>query len=136
MSSNEKNGLLRVLQGEDLGTLLSTRQEALTARKQWLAGRLVPKGAVVLDDGAVKVLRDSGRSLLPVGVTAVKGEFRRGDLVTCTDQKGREIARGLINYSSEETERIKGCSSKELEKRLGYIDEPELMHRDNFVITG
>jgi glutamate 5-kinase len=136
MSSNEKNGLLRVLQGEALGTLLSTRQEALTARKQWLAGRLVPKGTVVLDDGAVKVLRESGRSLLPVGVTAIKGVFRRGDLVTCMDQKGREIARGLINYSSEETEKIKGCSSKELEKRLGYIDEPELMHRDNLVITG
>jgi glutamate 5-kinase len=90
---------------------------------------------VVLDDGAVKVLRESGRSLLPVGVTDVKGTFRRGDLVTCMDQKGREVARGLINYSSEETERIKGCSSKELEKRLGYIDEPELMHRDNLVIT-
>jgi glutamate 5-kinase len=136
MSSQEKNGLLRVLRGEALGTLLSTRQEALTARKQWLAGRLVPKGTVVLDDGAVKVLRESGRSLLPVGVTAIKGVFRRGDLVTCADQKGREIARGLINYSSEETEKIKGCSSKELEKRLGYIDEPELMHRDNLVITG
>lgn len=136
MSSREKNGLLRVLQGEALGTLLSTRQEALTARKQWLAGRLIPKGTVVLDDGAVKVLRESGRSLLPVGVTAVKGTFRRGDLVTCSDQKGREIARGLINYSSEETEKVKGCSSKELEKRLGYIDEPELMHRDNLVITG
>jgi glutamate 5-kinase len=136
MASREKNGLLRALQGEALGTLLYTRQEALTSRKQWLAGRLVPKGMVVLDDGAVKVLRESGRSLLPVGITAVKGAFRRGDLVTCTDQKGREIARGLINYSSEETEKIKGCSSKELEKRLGYIDEPELMHRDNLVITG
>lgn len=136
MSSREKNGLLRALQGEPLGTLLFTRQETWTARKQWLAGRLVPKGSVTLDDGAVKVLRESGRSLLPVGVTAVKGKFRRGDLVTCIDQKGREIARGLINYSSEETEKIKGCSSKELEKRLGYIDEPELMHRDNLVITG
>lgn len=136
MSSREKNGLLRALQGEPLGTLLFTQQEAWTARKQWLAGRLVPKGSVTLDDGAVKVLRESGRSLLPVGVTAVKGKFRRGDLVTCTDQKGREIARGLINYSSEETDKIKGCSTKELEKRLGYIDEPELMHRDNLVITG
>lgn len=136
MSSREKHGLLRALQGESLGTLLFTQQETWTARKQWLAGRLVPKGSVTLDDGAVKVLRESGKSLLPVGVTAVKGKFRRGDLVTCIDQKGREIARGLINYSSEETDKIKGCSTKELEKRLGYIDEPELMHRDNLVITG
>ncbi|HEY3487858.1 MAG TPA: glutamate 5-kinase [Gammaproteobacteria bacterium] len=135
MSGREQHGLLRVLQGEPLGTLLSTEQESLTARKQWLAGKLIPKGNVILDDGAVKVLRDSGRSLLPVGVTAIKGSFRRGDLVTCTDKEGREVARGLINYSAEETEKIKGCSSKELEQRLGYIDEPELIHRDNLVIT-
>jgi glutamate 5-kinase len=136
LSGREKNGLLRVLRGESLGSLLFTQQETLNARKQWLGGRLVPKGSVVVDDGAVKVLRESGRSLLPVGVTAVKGGFRRGDLVTCVDQKGREIARGLINYSGEETDKIKGCSTKELEKRLGYINEPELIHRDNLVITG
>lgn len=135
LSGREPQGLLRALQGETLGTLLSTHQEPLNARKQWLAGKLIPKGAVVLDDGAVKVLRESGRSLLPVGVTGVQGQFRRGDLVKCIDTGGREIARGLINYNADETGKIKGCSSKELEKRLGYIDEPELIHRDNLVIT-
>ena len=135
LSGRTENSIQRLLGGEHLGTLLTTEQGMLSARKQWLAGRLVPKGVIVLDNGAVKVLKEKGRSLLPVGVTAVQGEFRRGDLVKCVDEQWQEIARGLINYSSMETARIKGCSSKKVEKELGYIDEPELIHRDNLVIT-
>lgn len=136
MSGHEDAGLSRLLTGgERPGTLLTATQGPVSARKQWLAGRLVPKGVVTLDDGAVKVLCESGRSLLPVGVTGVRGEFRRGDLVKCADGNGREIGRGLINYSAAETGRIKGHASGELESILGYIDEPELIHRDNLVIT-
>ncbi len=135
MSGSLENGLHRLLNGEHQGTLITATQGALSARKQWLAGRLVPKGLVVLDNGAVKVLQEKGRSLLPVGVTAVQGEFLRGDLVKCVDSNWQEIARGLINYSSSETSQIKGLSSKKVEKTLGYIDEPELIHRDNLVVT-
>lgn len=136
MSGQTDNGLHRlVMDGESLGTLLTAAQGPVSARKQWLAGRLVPKGIITLDDGAVKVLRESGRSLLPVGVSGVRGQFRRGDLVKCVDRHDREVARGLINYSAEETGRIMGHSSQLLEELLGYIDEPELIHRDNLVIT-
>jgi glutamate 5-kinase len=135
MSGHAENGLLRLLEGEQLGTLLTSTEGVLSARKQWLAGRLIPKGVIVLDDGAIRVLKEKGRSLLPVGVTAVQGEFRRGDLVKCVDANWQEIARGLINYSAAETARIKGCSSKKIEQELGYIDEPELIHRDNLVVT-
>lgn len=135
ISGRVDKGLLRLLSGEPIGTLLTAREEPLAARKQWLAGRLVPKGTLVLDNGAVKALRETGRSLLPVGVVAVQGQFRRGDLVKCVDNKNQEVARGLVNYSSEETARIKGRASQELESLLGYIDEPELIHRDNLVIS-
>ena len=89
---------------------------------------------MVLDEGAARVLRDLGRSLLPVGVREVKGEFQRGDLVACLDPEGREIARGLINYSAAETRKILGRPSHEIEAVLGYVDEPELIHRDNMVV--
>lgn len=135
MSGRVEKGLLRLLSGEPVGTLLTAREEPLAARKQWLAGRLVPKGTLILDNGAVKALRETGRSLLPVGVVAVQGQFRRGDLVKCVDDKNHEVARGLVNYSSEETVRIRGRASQELESLLGYIDEPELIHRDNLVIS-
>jgi glutamate 5-kinase len=136
MSGRIHKGLLRLLvDGEPVGTLLTAREEPLAARKQWLAGRLVPKGTLVLDSGAVKALRETGRSLLPVGVIGVQGQFRRGDLVKCVDDQDREIARGLVNYNSEETVRIRGRASQDLESLLGYIDEPELIHRDNLVIT-
>jgi len=88
----------------------------------------------VLDDGAVKVLRESGRSLLPVGVSAVEGKFARGEVVSCVDFRGQEIARGLVNYSSTETQTIKGQPSQKIGELLGYVDEPELIHRDNLVL--
>ena len=133
-SGSEEQVIERIYQGEQIGTLLLSDQEPVVARKQWLASHLQPKGKLVLDDGAVKVLRESGRSLLPVGVSDIVGEFARGEVVACVDQRGNEIARGLVNYSSAESRSIKGQSSQNIEKLLGYVDEPELIHRDNLVL--
>lgn len=132
---HEPDVLASVLAGKIVGTLLSTEQESLAARKQWLAGHLQLRGQLELDDGAVRVLRESGRSLLSVGVTAVSGDFERGEVVACVDQKGAEVARGLANYSAAETQKIKGLPTTELEAILGYVDEPELIHRDNLVLV-
>ena len=117
-----------------IGTWLYPAQEVLLARKQWLAAYLQLQGRLTLDDGAVKVLRGAGKSLLPVGVKRVDGEFQRGEVVACLDMAGREIARGLVNYSADEARKIVGHSSAEIEKILGYVDEPELIHRDNLVL--
>lgn len=125
----------RVAEGEPIGTLLYAAQEPLAARKRWLAGQMQSKGGLTLDDGAVEVLRKQGRSLLPVGVTAVQGEFLRGDLVICRDQNGREIARGLVNYSSDEARKIAGQPSAKILQLLGYKDDDELIHRDNLVLV-
>jgi glutamate 5-kinase len=133
-SGRENDVLLRLAQGEALGTLLSADQEPLAARKRWLAGQLKVKGRLVLDEGAVRVLCQGGRSLLPVGVTGVEGAFRRGELVACVAADGREVARGLVNYSAEETRRIMGQGSERIEALLGYVDEPELIHRDDMVV--
>ena len=126
--------LLGIAAGRETGTLLVPGEGPLAARKQWLAGGLKPRGCLVLDAGAARVLLKAGRSLLAVGVTAVEGDFGRGELVSCVDPEGREIARGLINYSAQETVRIRGQSSDRIEAVLGYVDEPELIHRDNLVI--
>ncbi|MCP4212652.1 MAG: glutamate 5-kinase [Halieaceae bacterium] len=123
-----------VARGEQVGTWLRTGREPENARKQWLAGMMQTTGSVNLDAGAVKVLRESGRSLLPVGVCGVNGSFSRGDMVGCCDESGSEIARGLINYSAEETRRIMGSASKEIDSILGYQGEAELIHRDNLVL--
>ena len=131
---HEPDVLASVLAGKAVGTLLSTEKEPLAARKQWLAGHLQLCGQLVLDDGAVKMLLESGCSLLSVGVTAVSGEFARGDVVACVDKKGIEVARGLVNYSAAEAEKIKGLPSAEMEEVLGYVDESELIHRDNLVL--
>ncbi len=128
--------LLDIAAGKVVGTLLTPKDEPLAARKQWLAGRLKVEGKVLLDDGAVKVLSSAGRSLLAVGVSGVEGDFDRGELVACVDRDGREIARGLVNYTADETRRIMGQPSDRIEALLGYVDEPELIHRDNLVVTG
>jgi len=133
-SGTEKNILLRLRDAENIGTLLTPSAEPLAARKQWLAGHLRPKGSVSLDTGATKVLQENGGSLLAVGVTAVNGTFLRGDLISCLDQDGHEIARGLVNYSATESGKIKGLASHQIEQILGYIDEKELIHRDNLVL--
>ncbi len=127
--------LLRIREGRVNGTTIEPAQAPLVARKQWLAGRLQVKGRLVLDRGACEAIRSGGRSLLAVGVRAVEGRFTRGDLVACVDPDGREVARGLVNYSSLEAERIRGRGSREIEGVLGYVDEPELIHRDNLVLT-
>ncbi len=133
-SGREEQVLNRLYQGESIGTLLFAKKTPLLARKQWLAGHLLMKGELVLDSGAAKVLRSKGSSLLAVGVKDVVGEFSRGDMVICVDEQGKEVARGLINYNSDEADRIKGHASSEIADILGYVDEPELIHRDNLVI--
>ncbi|MEA3299226.1 MAG: glutamate 5-kinase [Pseudomonadota bacterium] len=134
-SGREPDVLVRLRRGDALGTLLVAAQEPIAARKQWLAGQLQVRGRLTLDAGAVDVLRQQGRSLLPVGVKAVSGHFTRGELVTCCDEDGREIARGLVNYSAEETTRILGQSSARIAEILGYRDDDELIHRDNLVLV-
>lgn len=126
--------LARLKQGEPMGTLLTPSQGPDAARKRWLAGQLQAKGRLVLDAGAVRVLRESGRSLLAVGVRDVLGDFRRGEMVVCVDESGREFARGLVNYSADEARRIKGRPSSEIGQILGYVDDEELIHRDNLVL--
>ncbi|MBK8133849.1 MAG: glutamate 5-kinase [Gammaproteobacteria bacterium] len=127
--------LTRLAEGELLGTLLVADSEPLVARKQWLAGQLQAKGALTLDAGAVRVLRESGSSLLPVGVLRCEGDYARGDLVRCLAEDGCEIARGLINYSSAETRRIAGLGSDRILEILGYGGDAELIHRDNLVLV-
>ncbi|HEY4636690.1 MAG TPA: glutamate 5-kinase [Burkholderiales bacterium] len=133
-SGREPEVLVRLAQGERLGTLLLAQTTPLAARKQWLADHLTVTGRVRLDAGAVKALARDGKSLLPVGVSAVHGEFERGAVVACLGPEGREIARGLVNYSSQETRRIMRRPSSEIESVLGYVDGPELIHRNNLVL--
>lgn len=134
-SGREGNILTRLARGETLGTLLTVGQEPVAARKQWLAGQLQVRGRLTLDQGAIRVLREQGRSLLPVGVVAVSGRFTRGDLVACVDDGGREVARGLVNYSADETARVIGHSSTRIVEILGYCADEELIHRDNLVLV-
>ena len=134
-AGREPGILQRLAADEALGTRLYPVCKPFAARKRWLAGRLQVRGRLTLDAGAVSVLREAGRSLLPVGVTGVDGEFRRGDLVVCVSPGGEEVARGLVNYSAEESRRIIGQPSNRIESLLGYVDEPELIHRDNLVLV-
>ncbi|MFM1570999.1 MAG: glutamate 5-kinase [Porticoccaceae bacterium] len=127
--------LLKVGRGDVIGTFLSASQKPIAARKQWLAGQLQIKGQLTLDAGAVAVLSKEGRSLLPVGVTGVSGEFSRGDLVSCVNKEGVEIARGLVNYSAAETLQIKGKGTELITEVLGYREDDELIHRDNMVVN-
>ena len=127
--------LQKLRRGEALGTLLNPGNSRLAARKQWLAGQLRGNGRLVLDDGAVRVLRESGRSLLPIGVSEVSGLFGRGEIVLCVDLEGREVARGLVNYSATEASRIAGKPSDQIESILGYAGEIEMIHRDNIAIS-
>lgn len=125
--------LARVLAGEAVGTYLTASQTRLAARKQWLAGTQA-RGRLLLDAGAVRAVTAGGKSLLPIGVTAVEGEFRRGEIVACLDLHRREVARGLVNYGADDARRIVGQPSERIEALLGYVDEPELIGRDNLVV--
>ena len=133
-SGREPDVLVRLARGEPIGTFLRAATVPLAARKQWLADHLTVGGRLRLDAGAVKALVQDGKSLLPIGVVEAEGEYQRGEVVACVDPEGREVARGLVNYSSEETRRIMRRPSSEIEGLLGYVDEPELIHRDNLVL--
>ena len=136
IASGEVNDvIIKVISGEEIGTYLFANVAPLVARKQWLAGQLQAKGRLVLDDGAVGMLKKSGKSLLAVGVKSIQGHFSRGELVICLDVEGVEVARGLVNYKSEEIELIKGCASHQFESILGYSDDAEVIHRNNLVLV-
>ena len=135
-SGREPDVLVRLAQGEAIGTQLRPAASKRHARQQWLADQLRVRGRLVLDEGAAKALVERGTSLLPVGVQAVEGEFVRGEVVSCVDPKGIEIARGLVNYSSADAKRICRCRTEEMAERLGgMMDRPELIHRDNMVVV-
>ena len=131
----EPDALLRLSRGESIGTLLVAQTQKNQARKQWIADHLQMRGAVVVDVGAAAKLRDEGKSLLPIGMTGVEGDFSRGDVIAVRDASGSEIARGLANYSSSEARLICRKPSSEYEKLLGYSAGPEMLHRDNLVLT-
>ena len=125
--------LSKLYQGEQLGTLLRS-QNRLASKKQWVAGQMKVAGSVVIDDGAEKVLLQSGSSLLTIGVLSAKGEFQRGQVISCINSKGVEVARGLSNYSASDVDKIKGKPSSEIFNLLGYGGDSELIHRDNLVV--
>jgi glutamate 5-kinase len=127
--------LLKISNNEDnTGTWLTPDKEPIAAKKQWLAGHLQVKGTLILDDGAKNALINKGKSLLPIGITNCKGDFQRGEAVACLDTNGKPIAQGLANYNSEETRLIIGKTSDQIEKILDYIDDVEIIHRDNLVL--
>ncbi|MGD9385746.1 MAG: glutamate 5-kinase [Thioalkalispiraceae bacterium] len=134
-SGRERDILLRLARGEKFGTYLMAEHTQVTARKQWLAGQLQLAGILTLDEGACKVLMGKGGSLLAVGVNQVSGKFQRGEVVSCVDANGVEVARGLVNYNSEEVRKLLGQPSAKIESILGYVDEEELIHRDNMIVT-
>jgi glutamate 5-kinase len=131
----EPNALVRLTQGELIGTLLVAQTLKIQARKQWIADHLQLRGSVTVDAGAVAKLRAEGKSLLPIGMTAVDGDFSRGDVIAIREANGVEMARGLANYASAEARLICRKPSSEFEKLLGYIAEAEMVHRDNLVLT-
>ena len=133
-SGREANVLTRLANGEAIGSALLASEPIWSARKQWMADNLRLRGRLILDDGAVKALVQDGKSLLPVGVRDVEGVFEPGDLVACLNQSGQECARGLTNYSSSDTRRIKGKPSSQIVSILGEMTESELIHRDNLVV--
>ena len=130
----EENVLTRLAEGEAVGTQLEAETMHLTARKQWMVDHLHTSGKVVLDAGAAQKVLSEGKSLLPIGVISIEGEFGRGEVIGCIDELGREIARGLTNYSSAEARLIVRRQSIEIQEILGYAGEPELIHRDNMVL--
>ena len=133
-SGKQENILLEIANGKPFGSLLFPEDEPLIARKQWIANQLYTQGELVLDEGACEMICGQGKSLLSIGVQKVSGKFERGEVVSCINPKGKEIARGLVNYSYQETEQLKGKASTEIENTLGYAEEPELIHRDNLVV--
>ena len=130
----EPDALLRLCAGESIGTLLVAPTQKQQARKQWMADHLQLRGSMLIDEGAVNKLTREGKSLLPIGMHSVKGEFSRGDVIAICDLQGVELARGLANYASAECRLLCKKPSSEIEKLLGYVAEPEMVHRDNLVL--
>jgi glutamate 5-kinase len=133
-SGREPDVLVRLAGGESVGTEFVAQTPRLAARKQWLADHLQLRGALRVDAGAGRALREDGKSLLPIGVVEVVGEFERGEVVAILDAEGRELARGLVNYAASDARRIARRPSTEIESLLGFVEEPELIHRDNLVL--
>ena len=131
----EPDALVRLAQGERIGTLLVAPTHKQQARKQWMADHLQLRGSVRIDDGAVDKLRHDGKSLLPIGMVSVEGDFSRGDVIAIVDAQGQEVGRGLANYAAAEARLLCRKPSSEMETLLGYMAEPEMVHRDNLVIT-
>src|SRR3954452_12116715 len=131
----ERDCLLRLAQGEIIGTLLVAPDQKSQARKRWMADHLQLRGAVTVDAGAAAKLRSEGKSLLPIGMTGVEGDFSRGEVIAVRDPAGHEIARGLANYAAAEARLLCRKASGEIEKLLGYVAEPEMIHRTNLVVT-
>jgi len=129
------DALLRVAKGENIGTLLVAQTAKQQARKQWMADHLQLRGAVLVDAGAAHKLCDEGKSLLPIGMTSVEGDFSRGDVIAIRDEQGQEIARGLANYAAAEARLLCRKPSHEFASLLGYAAEPEMVHRDNLILT-
>lgn len=131
----EPDVLLRLASGESIGTLLVAGTQKMAARKQWMANHLQLRGAVTVDAGAVRKLLDEGKSLLPIGVLEVEGDFSRGDVIAVRGPDGGEVARGLSNYASSEARLVMRKPSSQIEATLGYMNEPELIHRTNLVLS-
>jgi glutamate 5-kinase len=135
VAQGTKDGVLhQILKGKEIGTLILPKEEALSSRKHWIAFNPKPKGDVIVDDGAKKAIVQKGKSLLPSGVVKIRGAFDRGDLITCLGPRGKEFARGLVNYSASELEKIKGLQSDQIETALGYKYSDEVIHRDDLVV--
>ncbi len=134
VNGNQADILLDLYKGKNIGTLLTADNQPITARKQWLASHLKVCGELVLDDGAVNVLKKSGRSLLPVGIKSVQGKFLRGEMVACVNGDGETIARGLVNYDADEARQIISKPSDQILETLGYDGDHEMIHRDNLVV--
>jgi len=131
---NKEGVLHQILKGKEIGTLILPKRDALSSRKHWIAFNPKPKGDVIVDDGAKKAVVQKGKSLLPSGVMRIRGNFNRGDLVTCLGPRGKEFARGLVNYSAAELEKIRGLRSNQIESTLGYKYSDEVIHRDDLVV--
>jgi glutamate 5-kinase len=130
-----QEGILhQILSGKEIGTLILPKPKVLSSRKGWIAFHLKPKGEVVVDEGAKKALCQRGKSLLPSGISKINGVFDRGDAVSCVGPRGKEFARGLVNYNASELERIKGLRTQQIEKVLGFKYSDEVIHRDDLVV--
>lgn len=132
---NEHNVILRIADAEEIGTLLTGTEETVNARRLWLAGQGKMNGSVSIDDGAVRALKENNKSLLPVGIKSVNGEFNRGEVIACLDMNGKEIARGLTNYNSAQAKMILGKSSQDIKKLFGNLEDDEFIHRDNLLVN-